>query len=62
MGSTIGYTQDAPNNFCGTIENNQWFAFAAGTTTIEFTIIASNCLNGDGVQGAIYPACGLQEH
>ncbi len=57
IGSTIGYTPDPPNNFCGTIENNQWFAFAAGTTTVEFTIDASNCTNGDGVQGAIYPSC-----
>ena len=56
-GSTIGYTPDAPTNYCGSIENNQWFAFAAGTTTVEFTIIASNCQNGDGVQGAIYPSC-----
>ncbi len=56
-GSTIGYSADPPFDFCGTIENNQWFAFAAGTTTVEFTINASGCLFGDGVQGAIYPDC-----
>ncbi len=56
-GSTIGYSADPPNFPCGTIENNQWFAFAAGTTTVEFTIEAYNCTDGDGVQGAIYTGC-----
>ncbi|MCF8247770.1 MAG: gliding motility-associated C-terminal domain-containing protein [Saprospiraceae bacterium] len=39
------------------LNNDEWFAFIAGSTTIELQIVPSNCqgLNGQfGMQGAIY--------
>ena len=56
-GATIsGSNQcDWPGPFCGTIENNQWFAFLAppsGTVTFNFAV--SNCSNNQGIQAEIY--------
>jgi len=56
VGSTAGYSADnASYNFpCGTIENSQWIAFEANSTTIQADIISGNCQNGNGVEAAIY--------
>ncbi|HND88907.1 MAG TPA: T9SS type A sorting domain-containing protein [Saprospiraceae bacterium] len=50
----------APNElptggFCSMIQNDQWFAFRASDTLVKITILPSECTNGNGVQGAIYP-------
>ena len=51
-------TCDVPGPFCGSIENNQWYAFlapASGTVTFNFTV--TNCTgtsNGSGIQAEIY--------
>ena len=57
-GTTIGQTPSSVPNFCGTIENDQWFGFIAGATSATFSATPSGCTNGDGIQIAIYPACG----
>ncbi|MBI1226780.1 MAG: T9SS type B sorting domain-containing protein [Bacteroidetes bacterium] len=46
-----------PNNV---LNNDEWFAFYAGTTNIAIQISPSNCQAGgqQGLQGAIYQACG----
>jgi gliding motility-associated-like protein len=46
---------DWPGPFCGTIENNQWYAFLSPPTgTISFTFNVTNCVNGQGIQAEIY--------
>ncbi len=50
-GSTAGYTRGPrPPGFCGTIENNQWLAVQAASTTITIDITSFNCRFGRGVQ------------
>lgn len=46
-----------PNNV---LNNDEWFAFYAGTTSITIQITPSNCGAGgnQGLQGAIYAGCG----
>lgn len=42
------------------LNNDEWFAFYAGTTTISIQITPSNCSPGtqQGLQGGIYTGCG----
>ncbi|MCU0348112.1 MAG: hypothetical protein MUC59_14315 [Saprospiraceae bacterium] len=42
------------------LNNDEWFAFYAGTTSIGIAITPSNCNAGgnQGLQGAIYAGCG----
>ncbi|MEZ4925825.1 MAG: gliding motility-associated C-terminal domain-containing protein [Saprospiraceae bacterium] len=43
------------------LNNDEWFAFYAGTTTIGITVTPSNCTangNNQGMQGGIYDGCG----
>ncbi|MFN4254690.1 MAG: hypothetical protein ACK4Q5_06770, partial [Saprospiraceae bacterium] len=56
--TTAGYTSQTPPGFCGTIENEQWLGFIAGASSATFTATATNCTNGDGIQVALYEACG----
>jgi gliding motility-associated-like protein len=56
---------NTPQNFpgCGgpwTLNNDEWFAFYAGSTTITIEVVPSNCSNGafEGLQGGIYFGCG----
>ncbi len=57
-GTTIGYSGQTPPGFCGTIENEQWFGFIAYDTVATFTLNALNCIDGNGLQLAIYTSCG----
>ena len=59
MGSTEGYAGNGapPGGFCGAINNDQWLGFIAGAASATFTIVNSNCTNGDGVQVALYENC-----
>jgi len=43
------------------LNNDEWFAFFAGTTTITIEIVPQNCTDGDqmGLQGGIYDACPM---
>ncbi|MCB0661536.1 MAG: hypothetical protein KDC24_02255, partial [Saprospiraceae bacterium] len=54
--STAYYSPGTPGPTfpCGTIENNSWMNFIAGSSNISATIFASNCNNGQGVQLLIY--------
>ena len=56
-GSTIGFPSVPAVDFCGTVENAQWLGFIAGGSTATFTIIPFNCLDGNGVQVALYQDC-----
>ena len=50
-GTTAGYSRGTrPPGFCGTIENNQWLAFQASSTTATVSITSWNCQFGRGVQ------------
>ncbi len=56
---------NAPQNFpgCGppwTLNNDEWFAFFAGSTTITIQVTPSDCSPGgnQGLQGGIYYGCG----
>ncbi len=58
MGTNNG-TPSGSNTVCGLIvfQNDQWFGFMAGTTSIEVTVISTNCQNGDGIQIAFFENC-----
>lgn len=56
-GSTAGYPSGIAPEFCGTLENVQWLGFIAGAAEATFTITPVNCVNGDGVQVALYERC-----
>ncbi len=55
--TTAGYTGQTPPGFCGTIENEQWFAFIAAQPAVTFVATPSNCEGGNGIQIALYPSC-----
>jgi hypothetical protein len=42
------------------LNNDEWFAFFAGTTSITIQVTPSNCSSGgqQGLQGGIYAGCG----
>ncbi|MBI1224649.1 MAG: T9SS type A sorting domain-containing protein [Bacteroidetes bacterium] len=53
-----GETYDSPPYsfppfWCTSIENNQWFAFVASTTSVDFNIYVDNCDYGGGLQAAL---------
>lgn len=57
--TSSAYYADAPGNlasvFCvGSIDNNSWFSFIADSTAVELMFLVSGCVNGDGIQAAIY--------
>ncbi|MEZ4948528.1 MAG: T9SS type A sorting domain-containing protein [Saprospiraceae bacterium] len=56
VGSTEGFTPDTFSyDFpCGSIENSQWISILSSSTNISAIIVASECLNDDGVELAIY--------
>jgi len=43
-----------PNAFCGQVENNNWIAFIAGSTSFEIQISVSNCNQGNGLQAQFF--------
>lgn len=57
---------NVPQTFpgCGppwTLNNDEWFAFYAGTTTITIEVVPINCIPSgpnEGLQGGIYLGCG----
>jgi Secretion system C-terminal sorting domain len=57
------YNADSPgnlaSNFCGSIENNQWFRFQATATTMTLNVDVSSCANSFGIQAQIFstPNC-----
>lgn len=54
FGSTAGYSQGPrPTGFCGTIQNNQYIAFQAQSTTVSIDIETWDCLRLNGVQMVI---------
>lgn len=59
MGSTAGYfgNNHPGGGFCGQVQNDQWLGFIAGATSATFTVQPSNCLDGNGIQAALYDNC-----
>jgi hypothetical protein len=54
--SDVPNTTTQPNSFCGTVENNHWYAFAAPQADVSINFAVSNCVtptNG-GIQAEIY--------
>ena len=52
---------DQPNTFCGSVQNNQWFSFVAGSTNITLDFIVGLCggtTSGTGLQAQVYTMCG----
>lgn len=48
---------NVPNQFCGTIESAQWFAFTADAETVTMGVLVTNCNGtffGSGLQAQIY--------
>ena len=39
------------------VHNDVWYGFVAGTYGIEFEVVPSNCVNGDGLQVSILDEC-----
>lgn len=56
-GSTAGFGADGASGFCGSIENDQWFAFIASSSFSTFTLTYSNCANNKGIEMGIYSDC-----
>ena len=62
--TSASLTSDVPGNlgseFCGTIENNQWFCFQATSSSMTFTFNVGNCTNANGAQFVVFDAnvCG----
>lgn len=56
-GSTAGFPSGIVPHFCGTVENAQWMGFIAGAGNATFTVMPSNCSDGNGVQIALYEDC-----
>jgi hypothetical protein len=55
-GSTAGFTGSSLPG-CFLKENDQWFAFWARGNTANFSITPSNCMQGKGIQVALYKDC-----
>ena len=52
---------DDPNTFCALVNNNQWFAFVAGSIDINLDLIVGTCtFNGGltGLQAQVFSVCG----
>lgn len=57
VGSTIGFPSGSAPEFCGTVENAQWLGFIAGADMATFTVMPSDCWDGNGLQIALYEDC-----
>lgn len=56
-GTSAGWEGDPPPpDWCSQIQNDQWIGFVASTTSFTITITPSNCVQGQGLQAALYPA------
>jgi len=56
--TTEGFKANAaPPGFCGVIQNDQWIGFVAASAAPTFTLTPSNCLNGNGLEFALYESC-----
>ncbi|MBK6929847.1 MAG: T9SS type A sorting domain-containing protein [Saprospirales bacterium] len=56
-GTTAGYLPGNAPGFCGVADNSQWIGFISNATDATFTLQASNCVNGSGLQMALYQNC-----
>ena len=56
--NTGNYTGGSVPIFCSQIQNDMWLGFIAQSSSATFTITPNNCVNGNGVQVALYGGCG----
>lgn len=55
---TNGYSANPPaGGFCSTVENEQWLGFIASAGNHTYVITPTSCVNGDGLQAALYKSC-----
>lgn len=56
LGSTDGYTQgiEGVQFPCGTAENSFWLSVIAASENMSISVLASDCVNGDGVELLLY--------
>ncbi len=53
-GTSGSFTSDGPA-VCGmSVENNQWFAFMAISSSVSLTINSTGCSSGDGIQAVLF--------
>lgn len=57
VGNTAPYFGDWAVGFCGTIENDQWYTFVSNCDTVGFQVTPGYCINGNGLQLALYDDC-----
>ncbi|MFN0037801.1 MAG: PKD domain-containing protein [Saprospiraceae bacterium] len=57
IGNTAPFAPGFASDFCGGLHNDQWFTFVSSCDTVVFTITSGYCINGDGVQIALYDEC-----
>ena len=57
LGQTAGFTAGNAPGFCGTVDNEQWLCFRAGSDSITISVTPSNCQQGNGLDIALYPDC-----
>jgi uncharacterized repeat protein (TIGR01451 family) len=57
-GTTTSFTPTSlgSSGFCGSLESEQWLAFMPRDTQFTITASAQNCLDGNGIQIAVYQA------
>lgn len=56
--ASVGSPSTFPNS-CGSIENDSWMRFTAGSSTVVIDYEVFNCTNGDGVQLSVFRgSCG----
>lgn len=49
---------DQPSTFCGSVQNNHWISFLAGSDTLIFHFNIGQTLWGNGVQAQVFAVCG----
>ena len=55
VGTSVGYnTGPMPADFCGIIENNQWFQFVVDEVPVIIRITPSNCTTNEGLQAQLF--------
>lgn len=63
QGSTSGFTSEG-NSFCSGLiaeSNSVWHGFIAGTSPMTIGVSNTNCMQGDGLQIAVFTGCGGTE-
>jgi hypothetical protein len=55
---TVNTWSNLTTEFCGSIENNSFFSFVAGSAVVSLDVWVNNCTNNDGIQFMIFSSSG----